>query len=221
MDNLINKSFDLELIDQKDGEVKAYLTTFENLDLVNDVIKIGALDAYVEKFNAGEAGVLRMLWMHDRSIIIGKWDSLEIDEKGVIGTGTIFEEVTQGKDVKALLRRGVLNSVSIGFRSSKFEMNEMGGRDFYEVELTETSIVDAPCNPEADIISVKAEDGALNVRQLETVLRDAGFSRKEAKHISSISKKELSPVERDAQPDQMSLIADALKSFNLTNMEDK
>ncbi len=219
----INKNFDLELINQKDGEVKAYLTTFENLDKVNDVIKTGALDKYVERFNNGETDVLRMLWMHDRSVIIGKWVKLEIDDHGVIGTGIIFEEVTQGKDVKALLKRGVLNSVSIGFRSTKWEDNELGGKDFYEIELSETSIVDVPANPLADIISVKAEDGQVNVRTLEKALRDVGLSRKEAKLVSSIANKELNKPARDEKADLELDMLNALKTFSLTNTnkEDK
>lgn len=213
MNNLeINKSItDLEI--SQDGEIKAYLTTFENADVVNDVIKVGALDKYIDAFNKGTAGVLRMLFQHERSEIIGQWDKLEIDSKGVLGTGTIFEEVSRGKDVKSLLKRGVLNSVSIGFRASKYEDNDIGGRDFYEIELIETSVVDTPANPEAVIVSVKSEDGSVNVRMLEKVLRDAGLSIKESKTIVSVAKKELKNV-RDEHTLETSLV-ETLNNFNL------
>jgi len=218
----INKTVN-DLSMNEDGQITAYLTTFGNLDVVNDVIMPGALDKFVEKFNNGEAGVLRMLFQHERMEIIGTWDKLEIDAKGVIGTGTLFADVSRGKDVKVLLKRGVLNAVSIGFKASKYEYNEFDGRDFHEIELTETSVVDTGANNQALIISVKNEDGGVNVRNLETVLRDAGLSRREAKQISSVAKKELNSVEPvvcDEQPDQMSLIADALTSFTLTKTEE-
>jgi HK97 family phage prohead protease len=213
MDNLeLTKSIN-DIKVAEDGQIVAYLTTFENTDVVGDVIKTGALDKYVEDFNKGQTGILRMLFQHDRSEIIGKWDSLEIDEKGVIGTGTIFEEVSRGKDVKSLLMRGVLNSVSIGFRATDYVENDKGGRDFKEIELVETSVVDIPANPQATILSVKAEDGAVNIRMLEKILRDAGLSIKESKTVASVAKEELSVV-RDEQEVESDLLK-ALQNFNL------
>ncbi len=210
----LNKSVtDLEV--NQDGEIKAYLTTFENVDVVNDVIKTGALDEYVKSFNDGTAGVLRMLFQHERSEIIGKWVSLEIDEKGVLGTGIIFEEVSRGKDVKSLLKRGVLNSVSIGFRATKYKANDLGGYDFTQIELTETSIVDTPANPHALILSVKSEDGAVNVRLLEKLLRDAGLSLSEAKVVASVSKDQLRSV-RDEQDLEQDILA-TLSTFKINS----
>jgi len=197
----------------KDGQIRAYLTTFENTDVVGDVIKTGALDKYIQKFNSGQTDILRMLFQHNRSEIIGKWDSLEIDEKGVIGTGTIFEEVSRGKDVKSLLMRGVLNSVSIGFRATEYRKNSDGGNDFYEIELIETSVVDFPANPEATILSVKSDDGVVNIRMLEKILRDAGLSIKESKTVASVAKTELKTV-CDEQKTEEELV-NALRNFKL------
>ena len=214
----INKAVS-ELEVNKDGEIKAYLTTWENLDVVNDRIKEGALDEYIEKFNNGATSALRMLFQHNREEIIGQWDKLSIDSHGVLGIGTLFSDVTRGKDVKALLKRGVLNAVSIGFRGLKYSDNEEGGKDFHKIELVETSVVDTGANPEALILSVKSEDGAINVRKLEQVLRDAGLSIQEAKTVASVAKSELKTV-RDEQDLEQELLA-ALGTFKLNNQGDK
>jgi HK97 family phage prohead protease len=52
-------------------------------------------------------------------------------------------------DVLALIRAGVLNAVSVGFRPLEWHRNEHGGRTYTRQELLEWSIVPVPANPEA------------------------------------------------------------------------
>ena len=170
--------------EEKQGEntatVSGYITTYGNVDVVGDVIREGALDNYIERFN-NESLQLPMLFQHQRGSIIGRWTELRSDDYGVYATGEIFTEVTQGADIAALIRRGALDSFSIGFAVNDYEIREDGGRLFTDIELVETSVVDVPANPRAQLDSIKLSDGKINTRMLESILRDAGLSKREAK----------------------------------------
>jgi hypothetical protein len=186
---LLIKKFDIEA-----GEIKAYVTTFGNADLVGDVMDKGAADNFVKQFNDQENASIPMLWEHKRDEIIGSWTKFEVDEKGVIGTGELYKGVSKAEDVKVYLEKGAVGSVSIGFKSSDYEDIKTGGRLFKEIELFETSIVIQPANPQAQIVSAKNEDGQVDLRNLEKALRDAGLSRKEAMTFISAGKSTLRDV---------------------------
>jgi len=199
MDNqLITKSVDSPLLikkfDVEAGEIKAYVTTFGNADLVGDVMDKSSADNFVKNFNDQENASLPMLWEHKRDEIIGNWTKFEIDEKGVIGTGSLYKGVSKADDVRVYLEKGAVGSVSIGFRSSDYEDLKTGGRLFKEIELFETSIVIQPANPQAQIVSAKNEEGQIDLRNLEKALRDAGLSRKEAVSFISAGKSTLRDV---------------------------
>ena len=190
--------------EEKQGEntatVSGYITTYGNVDVVGDVIQQGALDNYIERFN-NEGLLLRMLFQHQRESIIGRWTELRSDDYGVYATGEIYTDVTLGADTAALIRRGALDSFSIGFAVNDYEVREDGGRVFTDIELVETSVVDVPANPRAQLDSIKLADGSINIRVLEKTLRDAGFSTIEAKVGACLLY--TSPSPRDRQKSRM------------------
>ena len=149
----------------------------------------GAFDKFVRDFE-GKAEDLPMFFQHSELSIVGAWKEFVIDGKGLKGKGEIFAETTKGADVKALIKRGMLGSVSIRFKSKDYEENDAGGFTFKEVDLVEASIVLHPANKEAKITSIKS-DRVFDFVMLEKTLRNAGLSRNEAKHIVFASKKEL------------------------------
>ena len=172
--------FQVNKFDIKKGEIEAVVTSFKNYDTVNDRVKTGALDKFLKEFDGG----LQMLFQHDKNEIIGEWKEFEIKGDLVIGKGEIYPEVSRGSDTIALISRGQIGATSIGFRSPDYEENEKGGFDFNEIELVEVSMVKRPANPKAQLISAKNEDGSINIKELEKLLRDAaGLSRKEAKTL--------------------------------------
>ena len=193
--------------------VTALVTTFGNKDSVGDVIEKGALDKYVKAFNSGKAGVLRMLKGHNRQDIIGKWNKLEITDKGVIATGELFVDTTIGKDVRVLIDKGVLNEVSIGFQATDYKFSDdEDGIVFKEIQLVEVSIVDKAANQSTSAVSIKSDDGSINPRALEQHLREADLSKSEAQSIVRIAK-ELFQSEREVQDEAMAMVK-ALKNLN-------
>ena len=183
-DNLIIKmSTDLELqkFDSDVGKLSAYVSTFGNADKVGDVMAVGAFDKFLDVFKNTPNATVPMLWQHDKNELIGEWTKFEINSRGIKGYGEIFTDVTRGNDVRNLIKRGAVGSVSIGFISGDYETLEGGGRLFKEVDIKETSVVISPANPKARITSAKTEDGKIDVRKLESILRDVDLSQRERK----------------------------------------
>lgn len=176
----IKSAFELKQYNDEEGCIKAYVTTYGNSDRVGDVIEQGALDNFIANFN----GKLPMLLNHNSSQLpIGEWTEFSSDSTGVLGTGLIYTDTQLGRDTRTVIRRGLYDSVSIGFRVLDFEPID-GGRLFKQIELIEVSIVQRPANPQAVITDIKRHDGSVDVKLLEKSLRDVGLSRKEAKVAS-------------------------------------
>ena len=212
---MISKSIPLQVEAKSDGPagvISAYLTTFGNSDVVNDVMAKGSLDSYIAKFDPS-AKKLPMFYEHDHTSIIGEWTDLKADEHGVIGTGTLYTETTKGSDVYKLMQREAVSSVSIGFRSSDFEKNDEGGRTFKNIELVETSVVLSPANDQAQIMSVKSADGFIETAALKKHLIDGGLTKAECEALfmdgwRGLKSLRLADVKRNK-------LADALKGFKL------
>ena len=180
MSEIITKSFDglqINKFDVQEGKLSAVVTSFKNYDNVNDVIEPGALDKYLKQFD----GPLQMLWQHDKNEIIGEWTKFEIRGDKVIGTGEIYPEVGRGADAMALISRGMIGATSIGFRTTDYEANDEGGINFKEIQLVEVSLVQSPANPKAQIISAKDDNGQIDIRKLEMILRDVDLTQRERK----------------------------------------
>ena len=205
---LITKSLDTPLevhkFDGDEGQLTAYVTTFGNTDKEGDIIAPGALDKFIANFKNTPGSTLPMLWQHNQTEVIGEWTDFTINSRGVKGTGEIFTDVTRGNDVRNLIKRGAVGSVSIGFRSKDYEVRNNGeGFLFKEIELIETSVVLNPANPRAKITSAKTEDGQIDLRKLEKALREAGLSRKESMTLISKGKEGLREVVDQDQKNKM------------------
>lgn len=184
----------------KKGDIKAYVTTFGNVDKTGDVMMEYAFDDWLKEFEES-GGFLKMLFMHDRNLMIGKWTKFEKDDHGIIGYGKLLD-VSMANDCKVFLTEGMIDSVSVGFTASKYAIvhDEENGRpygyDIMEAQLYEVSLVDNPANSEAMITEVKSNE--TDWRTVEGILRsDAGCSSKMAKAIVSAVK----DAKRDAGND--------------------
>ena len=171
--------------DGEEGIIEAYITSFGNTDKVGDVMDPAAFDKTVEDLQGKQ---LPMLLQHSQVDIVGSWTKFAVNARGVKATGQIFTETSGGSDALALVRRGLIGSTSVGFRSKQYEPiqdddGNVRGRLFKEVELVETSLVINPANPKANIVSVKREDGTIDVKLLEKTLREAGLTRKQAREF--------------------------------------
>lgn len=193
------KSFDLEMKadDADEGTFKGYLSTFGNVDRVNDIILPGA-------FKSAKAKKTLLLWQHDTHEVIGGFKELREDEKGLYVEAELNMDVQRGREAHALLKKGHINSMSIGYivEEKNQDFRADGVREIKKVELFEGSLVSIPANPKALVRGVKSDD-LKTIRAFEAEL-SGDFSRKEIAKIMSCAKNYIAfdkPDERDAVGD--------------------
>lgn len=184
-----------ELKAAEGGGFEGYASVFSVIDQGGDVVMPGA---FARSLAERPAGKVKMLWQHDTAELIGVWDEVREDERGLFVKGRILDEVQRGKEAMALLKAGAIDSMSIGYRTRQAEAEKGGIRKLIEVDLYEVSLVTFPMLPAAMVTDVKA---IATEREFERFLRDAGFSRKEAAAITSHGFKALIG-QRDAATDE-------------------
>ena len=168
----------------EDGQIQGMASVFDVVDDGMDVVSPGAFRKTLDTIrNTGRK--VPILWQHDPNQPIGVWDEITETERGLMAKGRIFKDVAKGAEAIVLARNGAVTGLSIGYRT-KQATQEAGGRvrRLMELELFEISLATFPMLKDARITSVKA-DKPQTERQFEAVLRDAGFSRAEAKAITA------------------------------------
>lgn len=157
------------------GEIEGYAAVFGNVDAYGDVIEPGAFKTSLARRVAGK---VRMLSQHDPASVIGVWDSLEEDAKGLRAKGRLILGTTAGRDAYELLKAGALDGLSIGYRAVKSERGSVASKSvrlLKEIDLFEISVVTWGANDQATVQRVKSSD-SLNAG-LEAILNDINAAR--------------------------------------------
>lgn len=183
-------SFEAKAAPDGDGRFEGYASVFGNVDGGMDVVQKGAFTKSLATRTP------KMLWQHDPHQIIGVWEAVSEDDRGLFVKGRLFAEIERGRDALTLLREGALDSMSIGYRTIE-AAPEGRVRKLKEVSLFEVSLVTFAMNELATVTAVKS---IRTEREFEAWLRDAGYSRKEAAAITLHGFKGLNR-QRDAEPD--------------------
>lgn len=136
------------------GILEGYASTFGNVD---DVIEPGA---FSETLNA-DIQRIKILSGHNEhgQLPIGKPIELREDSQGLYLKAQI-SDTTLGRDVRTLLRDGVLSELSIGYTTdpSDCEFDDRNIRHIRKLRLWEVSVVTWAMNPQAVIADYKAQD---------------------------------------------------------------
>ncbi len=135
--------------------ISGYAATIDK-DRTDDIITLEALQK--SKDDLLQPGAQTVFYNHDRSMPIGKTIATRIDSKGLI----VDIEISKAKDVEDTwikIKEGVLNSLSIGGRFKKVQIERDAQErivafKILELELFENSVVGIPMNPKASIFSV-------------------------------------------------------------------
>ncbi|MFN3931145.1 MAG: HK97 family phage prohead protease [Brevundimonas sp.] len=125
--------------------IEGYASLWGVADLNGDVLAKGAFAASLAA--AGARGV-RMLHQHEGRAIVGVWDEMVEDERGLRVRGRIMDWSAEARFAQALSRAGALDGLSIGFRSQRAR-REGRLRVLVEVALWEVSLVTFPMLPGA------------------------------------------------------------------------
>lgn len=137
---------------QDEGRFCGYASLFEKIDSQGDRVRQGAFEAGLKK-NA----VPKMLWQHNVTEPIGQWNLIREDQKGLYVEGQLLLDLQKGREVYSLLKKGILDGLSIGCTVKQAQYCEKDGtRDLQEIDLLEISLVTFPANSEAKVTSVKS-----------------------------------------------------------------
>jgi len=170
------KFLGLEWKAAEDGEIEGYGSVFDNVDHGGDIVAPGA---FANSLRGGRK--VKMLMQHDPDKVIGVWDEVAEDEKGLRVRGRLLTKVRRGAEAYELVRAGAVDGLSIGFRTVK-SMDRNGKRVIMQADLWEVSLVTFPMNEMARVDGVKAAD--LTRREMERLLtQDAGLCRSVAREL--------------------------------------
>ena len=209
-------SFEIKAVSD-DGLFSGYASVFDNVDSYGDIVRKGA---FVESIGEWESKgkMPPILWNHDPSDPIGIYTKMQEDDKGLYVEGKLLiDDVPRAKQTHALMKAGVIDGLSIGYRVKEYLYNvDEEVTDLIKLSLREVSIVTFPANPETRIEAVKSrlDAGELpTLPEFEKFLREAGFSKSQATAIAGHGLRKLLS---DSAPEAKS-IQNALNILKGTN----
>lgn len=178
------------------GKFSGYASVFGGVDSYGDTILRGA---FADTLSTN--GMPKMFFGHQWGAMpIGKWLKAIEDAHGLFVEGELTPGLTEADNVRAALKHGTLDGLSIGGYLSKNDWDEStdGGRIVRRwSKLVEVSPVVFPADPSArvDLSSVKDEEFGkalteiTTVRDFERLLRDVGaFDQATAKQLVAKAK---------------------------------
>ncbi|WP_321341795.1 HK97 family phage prohead protease [Breoghania sp.] len=139
------------LADGPDGEgiFEGYAALFGVADLGRDILMRGAFAASLSRRGVG---AVKLLYQHDPAQPIGRWLEISEDTRGLKVRGQLLPELEQAREVLALMRAGIIDGLSIGFRTIRGKRDAASGvRRLHEVDLWEISVVTFPMQEGARI----------------------------------------------------------------------
>jgi len=173
------------------GRFSGYASVFDVIDYYDDIILRGAFAKSIsEKIPA-------MLWQHESTEPIGIYESIREDDIGLWIEGRLLLDLEKAKEAYILLKNQAIRGLSIGFIPTLWEWENRENRRIRilkEIDLWEISLVTFPANPKALVDDVKS---VKSLREVEDILRDAGFSRNDAKALIAACKTAQREVETE------------------------
>lgn len=178
------------------GLFEGYASTFGERDLGGDIVVAGA---FTKSLKASGAKGVKMFSDHDSRKRIGVWTDIVEDEKGLFVKGRLLLEKQDGKDAYIDLKEGVIDAMSIGYRTIDHSYDgRRKARMLKEVRLMEISLLPFGMNENARVTGVKAANEIKTIREFEDFLRDVGgYSHAAAKAIAASGFKAADPRDED------------------------
>ena len=148
----ITAPIELKSLDEQ-GRFAGYASVFGMVDNQQDRVERGAFLATLRDKPVSE---IKLLWQHQMQEPIGHVERLFEDDNGLYIEGRLLLSVQRGREAYDLVKAGVLEGLSIGYRPVSYRIDpETGVRHLLKVDLFEVSLVTFPANEEASITVVK------------------------------------------------------------------
>jgi len=210
--------FSVKSFDEETRIFSGYANVKNHRDFACDVTTDGAFKASIDHHTEKET-VPDMYYNHDvGELPIGKWLSIVEDEVGLLVQGQLAKGVQKADEIYQLMKMGALSGLSIGYFVLDEEYDKSTKTNYLKsVHVTEISVVNRPCNDLSHITTVKSliEQGEIpSPKHIEQVLRDAGFSRKQATAFVSHGYKSLDQSDSDSEDKYIHEISKSLTELN-------
>ncbi|MDX2050658.1 MAG: phage major capsid protein [Rickettsiaceae bacterium] len=127
--------------------ISGYASVFGVLDSANDIIMKGAF----EKSLRDTKKSVKFLWQHDFASPIGKIQKIFEDEYGLYIEAILTPGTVKGMESIDLVKKNILDSLSIGFNVIESHINHENKRIITEIDLWEVSLVTFPANSDSKI----------------------------------------------------------------------
>lgn len=199
------------------GTFEGYASKWGGVDSYGDTILKGAFAKTLAKTQP------KMFWNHEWSMPVGKWLDIGEDDTGLFVKGELTPGLTLATDIRAAMKHGTLDGLSIGGFLRKDGYEEKDGRRTIREwsDLAEISPVAFPADSAAriDLNSVKSIDfealvpACKSEKEIERLLRDAGLGKWEAMAIVSRVRAIVKGSDslQEAQADQTAQILDRIQ----------
>lgn len=178
--------FEVKEVSEK-GQFSGYLSVFHTIDSYKERVLPGAFDDSLADWKQ-KGRLPPILWQHSVRDPIGPFTKMDPDAKGLWTEGELLiDDIPMARQARVLMMKKVVTGMSIGFETvtEQWHKDQMV-LDLVKLNLWEGSIVTFPANIDAQVETVKhmlGEGKMPSVREFEEVLRDVGFSQKQAKII--------------------------------------
>lgn len=176
------------------------IASTDDPDANGNVIVAGAFEPIPTKAN-GAPDVL-LLRDHDTTQVIGGWKAIRRDGNALVAEGELCLEVEKGRETYALLKKGYLNGLSVGWSARHEDVrydDKNRRRIFKKARLAEVSIVGMPANKRARVVGVNASDmlsllqASLSAEEM-AILLDEGWATLIAKRKRPDPPPDVSPA---------------------------
>ena len=200
-----------------DGTFAGYASTFGNVDQGYDVVMPGA---FANSLKERPCSKIKMLWQHDTREPIGVWTQAKEDDKGLYVEGRILKAVQRGAECYELMKAGVIDSMSIGFKKMESDYTSSGVRQLKELGLMEISLVTFPMNDQATVTAVKgaSEDLVRAIKWLRKAIKLHQGHMSGSVATSDASQQEMMDQMQNAY-DLLTDMPNAMKEFNPRELE--
>ena len=134
------------------GIFSGYASVFNRVDTQKDIIAPGAFSDSLKRRKVA------LLWQHNSKDPIGKILRLTENSFGLFVTAQLNLELLKAREVYSLLKKEIINSLSIGYRVVTSRRDKRSGiRIITKIDLWEISLVTFPANDKAKVSNVKKE----------------------------------------------------------------
>ena len=220
--------------EEQTGKIEARVTTWgarEGADGRKFYYRPEGFSAWAQEFQKMGKPLPMFLNHNSDSMPVGEWTNFEFNDEGMNASGRLFVNTTSGSDLYQIMTESpnMFGGVSVGAYADEYCMVKEDGsmcdqddEGYFQIKkggLREVSVVMYPNNPMAEVKKLEffRPDGSADLNVLESALREAGLSRKDAVTAASTFKQVLE--QRDAAKEELTAPHQSESDAEVTEME--